>query len=51
MTEVIGDVVIPLELIIPNTTTMPAMSGALILSGAKLWFSPDGSASSSVTSV
>ena len=38
MTEVVGDIVMPSELISPYTTTMPMMSGAIIVSGAKLWF-------------
>jgi len=38
MTEVVNDIVMPNELIVPYTTTMPMMSGALIVSGAKLWF-------------
>ena len=44
MTEVIGDVVQPLELIVPRTTTLPSLSGALILSGDVLYFAKaDGS--------
>ena len=38
MVEVIGDIVMPKELIVPFTNTMPLMSGALIVSGAKLYF-------------
>lgn len=38
MVEVIGDVVQPSELKIPVTTTMPVTDGAIILSGAKLYF-------------
>ncbi|KKL15984.1 hypothetical protein LCGC14_2500110 [marine sediment metagenome] len=38
MTEIVGDIVMPSELIAPYTTTMPMMSGAIIVSGAKLWF-------------
>ncbi len=49
MVEVIADVVRPTEFQTPVTTTMPNMSGALIVSGAKLWFH-DGSKPTLVTS-
>jgi len=41
MVEVIGDVVIPSELICPTSNTVanqPAKTGALFISGAKLCF-------------
>ena len=38
MVEIIGDVVQPSELIVPRTTTLPAISGSLILSGDALYF-------------
>lgn len=38
MVEVINDLVMPSELILRQTTIMPMKSGAIILSGAKLWF-------------
>lgn len=38
MTELVGDVVIPSELILPNTTTMPQVTGALICSGGILYY-------------
>ncbi len=50
MVEVIGDIVMPSELIIPVTSTIPNMSGALILSGAKMWLNT-GSGLEIVTSV
>ena len=47
MTESIGEILIPLELIIPEktgtTNTMTKMSGAsLFVSGAKVWFAQQG---------
>lgn len=39
MTELIGDICVPSELIVPTpATTMPTKSGALYISGAKLCF-------------
>ena len=37
MTELIGEVCIPKELVIPQKTSM-AVTGAIFLSGGKLWF-------------
>ena len=53
MTEVIGDLVMPSELIIPtpvDVTNPPTLSGALYMSGAKLAFF-DGTNEALVTSV
>tara|TARA_R100001530_G_C4282769_1_gene146014 strand:+ start:366 stop:530 length:165 start_codon:yes stop_codon:yes gene_type:complete len=43
MTEIIGDIVQPSQLILPRISgaTMN-ISGAIFLSGAKVWFSPGG---------
>jgi len=42
MTELIGDIVIPSEIIVPSIsgslTAQPHISGALYISGAKLYF-------------
>ena len=39
MVEVIGDVVVPSELILPTVTTAKTgKSGMIFLSGAKIWF-------------
>ena len=39
MTEVIGDVVIPSELVLPQTTTNKTMSGQIFVSGTRIcWF-------------
>ena len=53
MVEIIGDVVAPIELILPVkvSKTIIKPSGAMFISGAKIWFSPDGSSVEVVTSV
>ena len=50
MVEVVGDIVMPSELIVPKTTVMPEVSGALIVSGAKLWFNDGANGPTLVTS-
>lgn len=49
MTEVEGDVVQPLELIIPRKTTL-GLSGEIILSGDKLYFGDSSAAAVLITS-
>ena len=38
MTEVIGDVVMPKELILPVQTSNNSKTGQIKLSGSKIWF-------------
>lgn len=42
MTEIIGDNCEPSDLIVPAKATGKNQTGALILSGAKLWVNVDG---------
>ena len=39
MTEVIGDVIIPSEIVLPQTTTNKTMSGQIFMSGQRIcWY-------------